>query len=446
MATYWLGEGGNDGNAGTSYALRKLTTPAALALLVNKGDILNIVGTVDMETSNYEINAASLGNRGTSYSDPSLIIQGTDASGNPALATLQGSATNIGFLTLDDRVDYAIIRGLYIDMSSQPSSYNLYPLYFKGSGHFPVKIQYCVFEGKPGIAGAQSPYFPAALASYNVGQIAGIPEVLVEYCFFKNAHMAGDNSFRVHADHCVLYHVNEINANSPPPFVRALSSVQHRWIAAQMTNCTLDYQHLQPIDNQARHFQITIDDVRDNTADTGDNRSRQIHSNLLCVAASNLMTANQLWNSGMIDNIGGNITGTWSGTMGYNALVFGTNVITQVEPVTVVTYYENHFNPHQPTTTAGTNLYGTDVPLFRDVIESHINTSAAWTWTDAGGGGYDLPLEKDYRIVNTTLQTAAADGGIVGAVSDIINVDPTGQNQLYQTTENIDNLRNCASW
>lgn len=42
MATYYVGIGGNDGNAGTSWALRKLTIAAGESLCTSAGDVLYV--------------------------------------------------------------------------------------------------------------------------------------------------------------------------------------------------------------------------------------------------------------------------------------------------------------------------------------------------------------------------------------------------------------------
>ena len=88
MATYWLGAGGNDANDGTSYANRKATWAAALALITSKGDVLNVVGTVEMDNTPYTMDGDVLTSLpGTSFLDPAFTIRGTDSDGQPAQAT-----------------------------------------------------------------------------------------------------------------------------------------------------------------------------------------------------------------------------------------------------------------------------------------------------------------------------------------------------------------------
>ena len=432
MATYWLGAGGNDGNNGTTYALRKLTTGSALALLTSKGDVLNIVGSVDMDAANYEINGVSLGNAGTSYVDPALTIQGTDSDGQPAMATLLGDATHAGFLTLDDRVNYSIIQGVHFDMSTQPNNF-VKPLIVSGLGHTPVKLQYCIFEGDNTKANFYLPQFPLHEASFNGAQVSGHPEVLAQYCVFKAAFMSGDNAGTVHADHCIFYWKDD-DLSGPGQFVQQQTGALKYWVGAKMTNCTLDVRQNHASAGTGRCFALFFDNVGDATVV---DRDRKMHSNLICLSSSELMAPSQLFNSGIVDNSVANITGTWSGTVGHNCLVFDDNVVDSIAATNTVDYYTDHYHPDQPTTTTGTELYPTDVIKAGTVIGDIINATSAWTWVDVNDGGYNLDLDKDYRVTNTTLRTFAQDDGVVGAVGDSTNEAPTAVSQTQSATSGV---------
>lgn len=439
MATYWLGEGGNDGNNGTTYALRKLTTAAALALLTTKGDILNVVGTVDMDTTHYIINGISLGNEGTSYDDPALIIRGTDSSGDPAMAVLLGDATHAAFVTFDDRVNFAIIRGIHFDQSITTNSYTTYPIKIEGIGQTPILFQYCIFEGD---ATEQTPgqrmKACRANAFRHADQVGGEfseNEVLAQHCYFDHSSMAADTAHPIHADHCVFYTTTFALAASPVAAVNMDTNTQRYAVGTKMTNCTLDYWHACSTPGGARHFEI----VRDYIADTTTSREREVHSNLICVASSELMAANQLWNGGMIDGSSVNITGVWGGIVGYNAFVFDDNVVDTIASTSIVDFYKDHYHPDQPNTTTGTKIYDTDVQHDRDVIGSFIEGTSAWTWTDINNGGYNIDLPKDYRLSwNTSaLITMAEDGGRVGAIQENVNRTPTAIDPTYRADENI---------
>lgn len=439
MATYWLGEGGNDTNDGTTYALRKASTAAALALLTNKGDVLNVVGTVLMGTTNYVINAATLGNRGTSYEDPALIIQGTDADGQPAMCTIASDGSHVGFLSLSTRVNYTILRGIYFDLRVQPSSASVQPLQIIGAGHTPVKLQYCIVEGNSALPNSYYPQLPYATANFDPLQEAGEIEVLVEYCYYKAARVRGANDHTIHVDHCVYYH-NTAEYSGPTPLATTDDSTS-RWPAVKMTNCTIDWFNGY-VPTGGTMFTVFRDSVLDATPAP---RNRQCHSNLIAAAAYSQLTVNQVFNSGIFGDTPLSMTGTWGGVVGHNAIVLGTYVSTTIEASTNTDFYVNHYHPDQPNTVSGTELYSTDVRLDRTNIDSIINATAAWTWLDINGSGYDITLPKDYRIDYSAFKTMAYDGGIVGAIQDVVNFSPVVINHVYSATSGVLKEVNASS-
>lgn len=435
MATYWVGEGGNDSNDGTTYALRKLTTGAALALLTSKGDVLNVVGTVAMDNATYSLDGDTL-TSGTSYNDPALTIRGTDSDGQPALATLEATAANYEFVTIRDMLQYVIIEGLKIDTSAVGNSVH-YPIKCTGAGHSHVKLRYCHFLSDP----SSSLYAQGvqANATYNVGQPSGIPEVRAEYCLFEAAYMAGDNSYRVAADHCIFRWVND-DLSGPPAFVRQDTNTTRRWPGVAMTNCTIDVRQNYPTPNTGRNFFTATDYINDATTDS---RTLIINSNLFIHSATVAMSTNQLWNSGMFDSGNANTTGTWDHTlMGYNAFVFDSNYTDSItsDPLATIGFYEDHYHPDQPTTTTdSTKLHTGDVRLDNTTISEVINdATSAWTWVAINGSSYSLDLPRDYRVFTTTFTTGALDGGPVGAVEDAVNTAPVVVNpSTYTATAGV---------
>lgn len=89
MATYFVGFGGNDGNAGTSYALRKATLSAGLALCTSAGDILVVTGS---SGSPFVAAATAVpGTLGGTATNPTFIV-----GGNPSTGVIDGS---IGYIS-----------------------------------------------------------------------------------------------------------------------------------------------------------------------------------------------------------------------------------------------------------------------------------------------------------------------------------------------------------
>lgn len=429
MATYWLGAGGNDANNGTTYALRKETTGAALALLTSKGDVLNIVGTVPMDAATYTIDGVSLGIGGTSFSDPAFTIQGTDSSGNAAMATLQASVTNAAFVSLANRVNYAIIKGIHFDLTTQPNSTTVRPIIVYGAGHTPIRIQSCIFEGDGTKSAVYHPKFPYATCSYNASQEAGKPKIEFLYCVFKYANSSTDNAQPVLWDHCVIEWFGT-DLSGPPVFLQMNSSADRRWPGIEMVNCTIDVKQNFATPGSGRCFSFFFD----YTADTATNTERRLHSNLICMDSTVTLDDTQFWNTGIIRNGVGSLAVTFAGTVGYNQFVFSDNITSVIAGTSIVDYYTDQYHPSHYGTVTGTEIYATDAIESGAVIEDIIAATSAWTWTDAGGLGYDIPLDKDYRVDNITMQTFAQDGGVVGAISQLTNVAPVAGPVTYAVT------------
>ena len=441
MATYWLGAGGNDGNDGTSYANRKATWAAALALITSKGDVLNVVGTVEMDNTPYTMDGDVLTSLpGTSFLDPAFTIRGTDSDGQPAQATALATAANYKIAQIQDGIFYVIVEGIYFDCTAARST-SLYPIRLSGTGNQPFKFRYCYFKGKEDEGSIYSPYFPDASDQYSVANQPGTAitdEVLAEYCVFDHARMKGAGH-RVHADHC-LYIWYSDDLSGPPPLVWNTNNTANQAPLAVATNCTYDIRNNYPSSGVGRCFDLILDYFSDACITRSDTLTE--HSNLICVDMTALANSGQLWNGGMINVSVGNITGTFDHSeMGYNWFVFGTNVssVVAADPGGTIGFYEEHYHPDQPTTVNNsTKLYATDVRLDGTGIASLINSTSAWTWTDINDSGYSLTLPKDYRLVNTTAMTGALDGGPVGAVEDAVNQAPVVVNpSTYTATAGV---------
>ena len=122
MTTFWVdGTRPDDTGDGLSYAAAKKTPAAGYALIVAKGDILNIVnsGTYNMSTSIADSYIPS-GVAGTDFdTDPGFIIQGTDSSGSPALTSVAGIVgTTAQFFITPRSSNFVVIRYFNVDMSA----------------------------------------------------------------------------------------------------------------------------------------------------------------------------------------------------------------------------------------------------------------------------------------------------------------------------------------
>lgn len=125
MATYWADYvNGSDSNDGSTYALAKKTWKAVLetAEAAGAGNIVNIVAPSSGPMVIENAGGVTLnGLAGTDYdSAPGMRIQGTDSSGNLAMAYLQfvDDTTNVTALILSTGANYIDIQGLFVDWNA----------------------------------------------------------------------------------------------------------------------------------------------------------------------------------------------------------------------------------------------------------------------------------------------------------------------------------------
>lgn len=118
MATYYVGSGGNDGNAGTSWALRKLTIQSAVTAASSAGDTIYVAPGTYRET-------VTMGTSGTAGNPISLIgdYTGANTSGSRGVVRITGSNDDITATRTSPIVatskNYITITGFVLDGGSQ---------------------------------------------------------------------------------------------------------------------------------------------------------------------------------------------------------------------------------------------------------------------------------------------------------------------------------------
>lgn len=117
MATYYVGPGGNDGSAGTSWGARKLTIQAAVNVATTAGDTVYVAPGVYRET-------CTLGSSGSAGNVISLIgdYTGANTSGTKGVVRITGSnnditATRANCITATSK-SYALISGFCLDIAT----------------------------------------------------------------------------------------------------------------------------------------------------------------------------------------------------------------------------------------------------------------------------------------------------------------------------------------
>ncbi len=172
MATYYVGPGGNDANAGTSYALRKLTIQAAVNLATTAGDTVLVSPGVYRET-------VTMGSSGSAGNVISLIGDYTGAltSGSKGVVRITGSNDDISAARasciIASSKNYITVRGFTLDGCSsnivslttatyftldqccvgQNFAVNTYVVSCAGGGQSNVTISKCIITGSSGGGG-----------------------------------------------------------------------------------------------------------------------------------------------------------------------------------------------------------------------------------------------------------------------------------------------------
>ena len=429
MATYWVADNGDDGNDGTSYAQAKATLSAGVALL-SQGDTLNLVGTFTQGAGvGVTIDGTTL--RGTSYNDPACIIQGVDSDGNPAHAVLETTASYYRWFTATNRPNYLIIRGIEFDPTATTAYNNPDVIRCSGTGQFPVRVEYCIINQPSAPTNGRYPVLLEAIASYSGGQEVDPAIAECRYCYLLHGAVLGDNGHIVSANHCVFRGVPSQAYGEWDLAVKQDTNTGMRGPAARVVNCTYDYRHVGA--SPPRTSSLFQD--YNNTDDPNDERAA--HSNLICVATSAAIEVEQNLRGGAFNEGASASSGTFTGTVGYNFFVFNASFAECLTGSTAA-IYDAYYTPEWPASTDGTTtLYATDDITRAGTITDYINSTSAWTWTDINDSGYDIDLPKDYRLTNTTLTTAAADGGPIGAIGELINTAPTAGNVTYSGTAGV---------
>jgi hypothetical protein len=118
MANYYVGSGGNDGNAGTSWGARKLTIQAAVNVATTAGDTIYVAPGTYRET-------VTMGTSGTAGHVISLIgdYTGSNTSGTRGVVRITGSTDDISTTRNNCIVasskSYITISGFRLDLATQ---------------------------------------------------------------------------------------------------------------------------------------------------------------------------------------------------------------------------------------------------------------------------------------------------------------------------------------
>ena len=184
MATFWVSTSGTDTASGTNYVNAVKTIRHGVNIATQVGDIVNVVndGTHLMTSSASQYTTPN----GTGWNTPGLIIQGTDASGDPAKTTVAATTGQANqFIYMRGGASYWLIRGLKFDLSPIVNSTTVSRIIqFRDNTAGPVRLRYCEFIGSTNTsrpAAVRNVLYQTSTAATNFADIS--------HCYFRNMRL-----------------------------------------------------------------------------------------------------------------------------------------------------------------------------------------------------------------------------------------------------------------
>lgn len=433
--TYWVSTlAADDTGDGESYATAKKTVAAGLALLSTKGDTLNIVndGSHVLGTTYTALAAVT----GTSWTDFGYKIQGTNASGTPAMATIVPPANNTaGLIQLSNAFSYTIIQGLKIDATgavAYPNTQAYVYITATAAGAGPVRVRWCVVDGGP--VGTMSSRQRSLVLTAPGTASNAMDMGYVEYCYFHNVggavQLAGQNGaavshFEVHHNMFVedagqaVGSSNRIHFHTTGTFsvaAGAIRSAHHNTFVSSI-RAAATYAYSLVFSGQTSG--LFAGDL-------------QLHSNIVAY-----------WSDAVTPTVVSPFYAavaptTTARTVGYNLLKYeGT---APAASVGAGGWYRGFMDPDLADSPEGTDVWPTDVVLHTgDVDHSDVfyGPGTPWVWAEPlNNGGYTITLPSDLRVVYT-YRTVGLAGSVPGATADSYDVAPTAAPDTYSCTSGL---------
>lgn len=408
MAVFWVGAAGNDANDGTTFANRKATWGAALALATAAGDTVNVVasdGALTVDTTD----GVTLNNRnhGTSFGTPGLTIQGTDSSGVLSQAELnfEDNTTTQTLLSIDNGgasdPAYIVLQSLIVDWTAMTSTAHNKNFVVRSNGSTDnfIRIQYCEFR--------QSSLQGGLIArDHSLGIVDGGYSFELRYNYIVDLDSSGGSGQLVSLHH------------------RGQGDIHHNVVVHSGAWDATHFMTLGGNDGVATDHRcynntfVTLSGAgasfypwhSTDSSSTGGNATKHLHSNVHADFRA----------AGTPRYALGNVAGS-SAT--YN-LVMGYTLFCNPNSLTYETSgpYQVPWDPDNDDSPEGDSIWATDVSTTTDVFT---DKATPWVWANINGSGVSMTLFGDLRIKDLNgWRTMALDGGVPGAIEDPVAAGP----------------------
>lgn len=427
MATYWVrSTGGSDANSGLTYALGKATLKSAVtavaALPTNEGHTINVVND-GVHTMSDFTGLAIIPNTvlGTNYdAGVGMIIQGTDSTGAPAMATVASTDTPDTVRHYWLRItgaNYVWVRGIKFDYSSGKdiaiATVRAPISLFTAAGNVRVTDCELWFTSDVGsgvtISTDDLPRMP-----YTEGGVSGTTVYTYEVynCVYVNGSLFGaGNSYRVEDYHHNVFLHEAAATVAAQVFSRPTLTGQ---AAKFYGNTVVQIRHTATFDTVYPCYNSSVNDPASNLS---------VYDNLFYVDCG----------SGDTDKVDTHVmSGYVLATAGVAAAVFGNNLLVTGPNMGDISawdadetrgYASYQLNSEFRAGTAWASCAGSALEVTSDSMASAafldvFKSTDDYTWSP---GDYDHVLPYDLRpIVGRTMSST---GGVVGALPDAIIVE-----------------------
>lgn len=443
MATFWVSTAGTDTASGTNFSVAKKTIAGAEAA-ANAPCTINVVndGTYAGAATGAPFNSAY---NGTNWdTNPGAHIRGCDSAGVSALATVAFTASAKQLIVIDDLARFIWVEGLRLDYTAlRGTTASAMNAIIIDGNPYERRINDCECFLTTNIGSTvdlttntsvpELPYLSGSSVAHG-----GVVEVYNNILINAQMHFGGwsAGTAKYHNNIVMFGGIDVPGTRRPVNMVGGWATTDQQFYHNTLIHIAYGTE---------RPDSAAIDQV----ATLNTSNLLALHSNLIYVETGTGVTA---FANYLVEGTAGSAQAVASGTIGYNHIAIGPNLEAEAsgandwDTSTTTGIFEYQFNKGWRAgggSGAGTNLNDNDVFNRTASLTSVFNDAvASYTWTP---GDYDHDLLRDLRPL--VGRTGAVGGGVVGAISGVINNPPvviahtyTGTSGVLKTTSATDGV------
>jgi hypothetical protein len=407
MATYWVGASGNDGNDGTTHALRKLTMASAITAASSVGDIINVVADDGPLAMSGASPGTITGHIGTSYDSFGLKIRGVNnALEAPAIAELSftDDASAQTLFDLDTGTPaYIILEGLKVDWTQNATAATNKNFFDRGFiSNTNARIQYCHFILSEDVQGR---IWADPFVANNQGNRAGE----FRYNYIVDSGGSGGSLLSCHQRGQIDVHHNVWYRNGAWSHAQSFINLENN----DGGNTDHRVYNNTVVDTASPVAVGTFWISDDSSGPVSPPATKHLHSNVLASVDSVAFTY-----------ASGNAAAAGEET-NYTRVIGWTLIWLASSTFPAYGYYQIPWDPDgaDEGLPEAEDEWSTDVIATADPFNA---ISTPWAWTNINSSGYSITLAGDWRIkaINSH-RSMSQTSGVPGAIMDPIGTPST---------------------